>query len=98
MKPEYLNCLKLGNSLIEIYNPSNGEIVSIISILEYNYDLSTKDLSVRGIDMTTFFKEQKFLGGSLESLNSNLMSFLDKGEVVVSKFSNHFPHIIYSSI
>lgn len=98
MKVEYLQCLKMGNSLLEVINPSNGESLAIISILEYNTDVSSKELIVRGIDMTTFFQEQKYIGGNFESFQNNLFSYLEKNEPVTRKFSSHFPFTVYTSL
>lgn len=96
MRLEYKQAVDMGNSILEVLNPSSGDVKSILIILEYNVDINTDDLVVTGIDMTKFFEEQKYVGDSLNSFVGNLTSHIEKTGPTTTKFSKHFAYTIYT--
>ena len=96
MKIEYLQTLQQGHSIMEILNPSTGEVICVMSILEYNVDISTNELLISGMDMTLFFSEGKYIGGTNESFANTLTSFTQKADSISRKFSKHFPFNVYT--
>ncbi len=96
MKIEYQHSIKSGHNLIEVLNPANGLIDSVMSIIEFRTDLATKELIITGIDMTLYFSEQKYVGGSFESFQSNLMAHVQKTPATTRRYSSHFPYTTYS--
>lgn len=96
MKPEYKHSIEIGNSLIEVLNPATGETHAVISILDYDVEMSTKNLVVNGIDMTDFFVQNQYTTSGMVTFSQKLTAFIQKAKASTHKFSNHFPFTVYS--
>lgn len=96
MKPEYLHSIEVGNNLLEVLNPATGEIHAVISILDYDVEMSTKNLVVNGIDMTDFFVQNQYTTSGMVNFPQKLTAFIQKNKPCIHKFSSHFPFTVYS--
>lgn len=96
MKKEYINAVELGNVIVEVVHPSLDKIVAIISSLNYTVNSATQELIVEGIDLTEFYLDGKNVSGDLISLRQNLISYIENNKSKVTKFSKHFPYVVYS--